>query len=181
MKNVFVNNHRVVDHRIHQRGASLLEGIAYLGIAAIVILGAVSLLGSAFGSAQSNQSVEEVVSIRTAVRKLYSGQTYAAGDLTPTLMNARALPGSLRPNAANNAVTNTWGGAVVVTGAGATFTVTYNAVPEDVCVNMISGATGWTQITANANGNPVVAFPVTAAAADGLCVAGPNVIVFTAV
>jgi hypothetical protein len=180
MKNVFVNNHRVVDHRIHQRGASLLEGIAYLGIAAIVILGAVSLLGSAFGSAQSNQSVEEVVSIRTAVRKLYSGQAYAAGDITATLMNARALPGSLRPNAANNAVTNTWGGAVTVVGAGATFAINYIDVPRDVCVNMISGATGWTQITANANANAIIAFPATAAAANGICAAAPNSIVFTA-
>ena len=54
-----------------QRGASLLEGIAYLGIAAIVVLGAVSLLTGAFGSAKANQTTEEVVAIRTSVRKLY--------------------------------------------------------------------------------------------------------------
>ena len=51
-----------------QRGASLLEAIAYLGIAAVVVLGAVSLLNGAFGSAKSNQTNEEVVALRTPVR-----------------------------------------------------------------------------------------------------------------
>ncbi|MBC7413962.1 MAG: pilus assembly protein, partial [Herminiimonas sp.] len=50
---LITRNYRVNESR--QRGASLLEGIAYLGIAAIVILGAVSLLTGAFGSAQSNR------------------------------------------------------------------------------------------------------------------------------
>lgn len=182
MKMASFKKQRVVNHRINQRGASLLEGIAYLGIAAIVILGAVSLLASAFGSAQSNQSIEEVVSIRTAVKKLYSGQAYGAGDITGTLITARALPGSLRPNADNTAVTNSWSGAVTVVGAadGSTFAITYTLVPQDVCVNMISGATGWSQISGAANANAIIAFPATPAGANLVCGAATNTIVFTA-
>ena len=47
MKHTVIHRRIAVTYR-HQRGASLLEGIAYLGIAAIVILGAVSLLTGAF-------------------------------------------------------------------------------------------------------------------------------------
>ena len=80
-----------------QRGASLLEGIAYLGIAAIVVLGAVSLLTGAFGSAKANQTTEEVVAIRTAVRKLYIGQTYPVGSLVR--LSSERLAVILEPDA----------------------------------------------------------------------------------
>lgn len=85
-----------------QRGASLLEGIAYLGIAAVVVLGAVSLLGGAFSSAKSNQATEEAVAMRTAVRKLYIGQSYPVESLVPTLIAANAIPSTLAKNNADN-------------------------------------------------------------------------------
>lgn len=168
-------------HRLaRQRGASLLEGIAYLGIAAIVVLGAVSLLTGAFGSAKANQTTEEVVAIRTAVRKLYIGQAYPVGSLVANLITANAIPNTLaRPTAAT--LSNSWGGAVTVAGTATGFTVTYNAVPQDVCVNMVSGASGWTQIDQGGN-NAITAFPVTVANATTLCsVAGAagNAVTFT--
>ncbi|CAN7527439.1 type 4 pilus major pilin [Duganella sp. Dugasp56] len=161
-----------------QRGASLLEALAYLGIAAVVVLGAVSLLTSAFGSAKSNQSSEEVVALRTAVHKLYLGQTYPAGNLLPTLLTANAVPATLTRGAAN-AVTNSWAGAVTVTGNTSTFTVTYNGVPQDVCVGMVSGANGWSQIDQGGNA-PITTFPATAAAAAAVCAnAAGNSVTFT--
>jgi hypothetical protein len=162
-----------------QRGASLLEGIAYLGIAALVVLGAVSLLTNAFGSAKANQTVEEVVALRTAVRKLYTGQVYTNGDLLPDLVRANAIPNTL-VRAGNN-VTNSWAGEVDIAGNGAgLFTITYFAVPQDVCMSVVSGANGWTQIS-NANAaNAIIAFPVTAANAATACAAAANTLVFTA-
>ena len=82
-------------HVGRQRGAPLLEGIAYLGIAAIVVMGAVSLLTGAFSSAKSNQANEEVVGLRTAVRKLYMGQTYPTANVVANLIAAKAAPGTL--------------------------------------------------------------------------------------
>jgi hypothetical protein len=58
-----------------QRGATLLEAIAYLGIAAIVVIGAIALLNGAFSSASSNQTAEQVTAIQTGIKKLYMGQT----------------------------------------------------------------------------------------------------------
>jgi type II secretory pathway pseudopilin PulG len=167
-------------YRYRQRGASLLEGIAFLGIAAIVILGAVSLLSSAFSSAQSNQSTEDLVAMRTAVHKLYSGQSYPDG-IAPTLIAAKAVPGSLKVNSASGTIANTWGGAVTVTGAadGATFTIQYAAVPQDVCINMVSGANGWTKVDNNGQAT-TTSFPVTAAVASVVCADTANTLNFTA-
>ncbi|MEC5215866.1 Tfp pilus assembly protein PilW [Actimicrobium sp. GrIS 1.19] len=152
-----------------QRGASLLEGIAYLGIAAIVILGAVSLLTGAFSSAQSNRVSEEIVSIRTGVKKLYSSQSsgYGTADLNATLVSAKVFPSTLTATAAG-AATNSWGGSVTVTGATSTFNIVYTGVPQDVCINALSGATGWASITGNANA-AITTFPVTPADAAAAC------------
>lgn len=163
-----------------QRGASLLEAIAYLGIAAIVILGAVSLLTGAFSSAQSNQAGEEVTAIRTAVRKLYLGQGYGTVSLNQTLKTAGAFPGTLAVTATGTA-TNVWGGNVVVTGSTGTFTIAYPGLPQDVCLATLVGASGWQSI-----GSPgtaaITTFPVTPGAAATACnvsTAGGNSLTFT--
>lgn len=176
-------------HRFHpnaQRGASLLEGIAYLGVAAIVVLGAVSLLTNAFSSAQTNRAAEEIISIRTGVKKLYMGQaaSYGTADFTASLITARVFPSTLAPNGTNTAITNSWNGAVTVTGTngGSTFALTYNAVPRDACINLVSGASGWTRIDQGGL-NPITTFPATPAQAAAVCsvdTAAGNAISFTA-
>jgi hypothetical protein len=164
-----------------QRGASLLEGIAYLGIAAIVVLGAVSLLTGAFGSAKSNQMTEEITALRTAVRKLHMGQAYPA-DAVPVLSNANAIPNTLVVNRTANPITmtNSWAGAVTITNNAGRFDITYPNVPRDVCMAVVSGANGWFQISNAAAANAVTAFPATTANATTLCANATNTLVFTA-
>jgi hypothetical protein len=171
-----------LSHRLHsQRGASLLEGIAYLGIAAIVVLGAVSLLTTAFGSAKTNQSTEELISLRTGAKKLFAGQSYPAGDMLGSMITANAQPASLVVNktAVPPTANNTFGGAVTVVGATTSFKITYNSVPQDVCVGMVSGANGWTQID-QGGANTITTFPATAAQAATVCGNATNSISFTA-
>jgi type II secretory pathway pseudopilin PulG len=167
--------------RLHrQRGASLLEAIAYLGVAALVVLAAVSLLQNAFGSARSNQTTEEITGLRTNVRKMYAGQSYDDAAMLANLVTAKAIPGTLSV-AADKTIKNTWGGAVTVAKVDAgTFKITYASVPQDVCMNVVSGATGWTQIDDGTGNNPITAFPAAAASAATLCNADKNTIAFTA-
>ena len=167
--------------RLHrQRGASLLEAIAYLGVAALVVLAAVSLLQNAFGSARSNQTTEEITGLRTNVRKMYAGQSYDDAAMLANLVTAKAIPGTLTLGA-NNAITNTWGGAVTVAKVdAASFRSTYASVPQDVCMNVVSGATGWTRIADGTDAHPITVFPAAAASAAALCTAASNTIAFTA-
>ena len=147
-----------------QRGASLLEGIAYLGIAAIVVLGAVSLLTGAFSSAQSNRVAEEVISIRTGVKKLFMGQSVGYGadgtDLLPVVIAAKVMPTTITVTGAGAAgvASNSWAGAVTIASVGGNkFSITYAAVPVDACINILSGASGWDSITAG--GGVISVFP----------------------
>lgn len=167
-----------VSQKSSQRGASLLESIAFLGVAAIVILGAVALLMSSFGSANTNRAQQEITSIRTGVKKLYMGQSasYGSGDLTGALVNARVFPSTLAVDN-SGVVLNAWNGGVSVSGATANFSITYDKVPRDVCVNLVSANGDW--IGVNVNGTDI-GVPTSPASADAACQAGDNSIVWTA-
>ncbi|MCA1325641.1 type 4 pilus major pilin [Herbaspirillum sp. alder98] len=158
-----------------QHGASLLEGIAYLGIAAIVVMGAISLLTGAFSSAKSNQANEEVIGLRTAVRKLYMGQTYPTTGIPQALQSAKAAPGTLAAD--GTTLKNSWGGTVAIVGANNGFTIAYPSVPQDVCVSMISGANGW--VTIKVNTADISAFPASVEDATANCTLTSNSITYT--
>lgn len=174
MNTMNMNRLQSVPFPAKQRGASLLEGIAYLGIAALVILGAVSLLTGAFASAQSNRGMEEISAIRTNVKKLYMGQanSYGTSDITVALNSASVFPTTLAFNKTASTMTNTWGGDVTVTGVNNNeFMIEYTNVPTDACINMISGATGWVSI-AQKGGSPAPSNPVSPSDAATVCANG---------
>ncbi|HEX6705203.1 MAG TPA: type 4 pilus major pilin [Albitalea sp.] len=164
--------------RSRQRGTSLLEGIAYLAIAALVILGAIALLVSAFSGANSNRTQSELSSIRTGVKKLYMGSasTYGSASLMPQLISSKVLPGTLTVDSSGGVI-NAWGGPVLVNGAGATFTISYGAVPQDICVQVVSGGGDWSAVSVNGAGVSVPSTPTQASAA---CTGSSNTVVWTA-
>ncbi|KVL09771.1 type 4 pilus major pilin [Burkholderia ubonensis] len=151
-----------------QRGASLLESIAYLGVAAIVIVGAIALLGSAFSSANTNRLAEELNAIQTGTKKLYMGQVnnYGNASLNANLIAAKVFPGTL-PTDSKDVVSNAWGGTVTVTGTGQTFTVTYTQVPRDVCINTLTAGGNWQ--SAKVGDKSTVTYPVSPSNATGAC------------
>jgi type II secretory pathway pseudopilin PulG len=162
-----------------QRGATLLEGIAFLGIAAFVILGAVWLLSSAFGGAQSSRAQEEIAALRTGVQKVYTGQTYDA-DMVASLITAKAVPGTLKQDANSGVIKNNWAGTVAIGSddSGASFKITYPNVPQDVCFNIVTGASGWQDIS---DGSTTIStFPVSTTAAQSICGSAANTLVFHA-
>jgi hypothetical protein len=160
-----------------QRGTSLLEGIAYLAIAALVILGAIALLVSAFSGANTNRTATELSSLRTGVKKLYMGNasSYGNASLLPELISSKVLPGTLSVN--GGAVVNSWGGQVLVDGVGPSFTITYGSVPQDVCVQVVSSGGDWNGVSVNGGALPVPATPAQAGAA---CGTNANTVVWTA-
>ena len=163
-----------------QRGASLLEGIAYLGIAAIVVIGAIALLRTAFGSANANTMLEQLSSMQTAARKLYmtTQGNYGTGVLNGPIIAAGAVPQGMSVSTQNSTITNAWGGAVTLTGATTDFTISYASVPQDVCVDALTGTTtGFTQVAVNTGA--AAATPISPAAATAACNATSNTITWT--
>lgn len=156
-----------IRYTARQRGASLLEGIAYLGIAAIIIIGAVSLLINAFGGADTNRLIQEVTAIRTSVKKLYMGQSasYSTNSLNSDLIAANAFPTTLAIS--GTSVSNAWNGSVDVIGATSQFKIIYASVPKDVCINALAAGSGWTEV--DVNSSSFTTFPITPSDAASAC------------
>ena len=171
---------RISKHR-NQKGATLLEALAFLGIAAIVIVGAISMFRSAQGSAQSNAMFQQLQSFRSAMKTLYGGQTNysntgaaGTGGLNQILINAKAVPDTLR--VAGAVINNAFSGVVTVDGQNIDYTVRFTAVPQEVCVK-VAPQTGssWEGLTINGNAEiSTAAGPVPVATASAQCVAGNN-------
>jgi hypothetical protein len=147
-----------------QRGASLLEAISYLGIAAVVIIGAIALLSTAFSSANTNAVSEQVSAIQSGVKKLYSGQSSNYSGLDNSVLAAAGVFPSTLAAASSGKVTNTWNGDVIVSGSGTTFTIQFTTVPQSVCVNAVSAGGGWTSISINGTDITLPATPADASA-----------------
>ena len=184
MKMQYHSRFNIVGHTVHQRGASLLEGIAFLGVAAIIILGAVSMLTSAFGSAQSNRALEDVTSVRTAVKKLFmTSAGYGTTSLINPLVAAKALPATLAVTtdaSGNSTLMNSFGGNVAVTGMTGQFQVVYDAVPNDACIALLTASSGWSTVQVD-TGNGTSQSPVPLTAATAACVGtGARTITFVA-
>jgi hypothetical protein len=145
-----------------QRGASLLEAISYLGIAAVVVIGAIALLSTAFSSANTNAVSEQVSAIQSGVKKLYSGQSSNYSGLDNTVLAAAGVFPSTLAAASNGTVTNTWDGTVTVTGSNTTFAIQFTSVPQSVCVNAVSAGGGWTSISINGTDITLPATPADA-------------------
>lgn len=163
-----------------QRGASLIESLSYLGVAAIVVGGAAMLISQAFGGANSNRAVQEIVSLQIETKKMFMGQQagYGTTNFNNVLIAGDKVPATLSVSGTST-ITNAWNGAVALSGAtsGSTFTISYAAVPQDVCVDMLTalGTQNWVGLTVNGT---VRSVPVTPANATTWCVSGGNTVMW---
>lgn len=163
-----------------QAGVTLMEMIAALAIIAIIIIGSLALYNAATSSQSSTQLVQDMTSVRAAVRQLWLGQGQygvAGGtNLNATLIASNKLPNTLRVNGA--VLTHVLNGTLTVTGFPAQFTIAVTNISADVCLTLLTNTTGWTQIQVGA-GAPIVALPIAPAVAAGACGGVTNTITFT--
>lgn len=123
-----------------QAGLTLLEAIAFLAIAGLVVGGALAMYSSASNSQSTGQTISEFQSVKASVKSLYAAPAgYGTVSVNGVLVSAKKVPSTL--TASGTTITNFWGGGVVVMGATTTFYVSYDAVPQAVCVGMLSGIT----------------------------------------
>lgn len=156
--------------RKRARGATLLEAIAYLSVAAIVTIGAVALFGVSFRGATAARLTDEINAIATNVRGLYSlagSGGYGALSMTD-LYHHGAFPGTLQGTQAgsNVTLTNAWNGAVTVTLNGNGLPVlTYTNIPKDVCAAVLVSSGNWVSLSVNNVAQPTTGLTAVQAAA----------------
>ncbi|HSY26602.1 MAG TPA: type 4 pilus major pilin [Burkholderiaceae bacterium] len=164
-----------------QAGMTLMEILASLAILASVVVGALTLFGSAQSSQTSTQTAKDLISFRTTIQQLFTGQGgYGAVALNTTLNVTGRVPASFSYNAANTNFNTSWGGSLSITGTSSNFTMTLTEVTEDICIALVTGlSSGWK--TVSVNGASASTFPVTLLAATtgaGACAAS-NTIIWT--
>ncbi|PLY99999.1 pilus assembly protein [Burkholderia sp. WAC0059] len=155
--------------RARQFGLTLLEAVAFLGIAAVVLVGTVAFIGHAATAASANHLALEVNAIETNLRSLFlangnGGYSALQQESTAALANAGVFPKSLQIGTSDGTTTvyNAWGGTVTV-GTGVAPSgdddympvVTYTNVPQDVCTRVLTMGGNWRYINVNDPSNAV--------------------------
>jgi len=124
------------------KGLTLIEVLLALGVAAIIIVGAIAFFSSAASAARVNQAQSEVQAFVASVNSLYVAQPNFAGLSGTVLDSAGKVPAGIRVSA--GVVRNPFGGTYTFDPAAfngaenAAFTVTMNNVPQSSCVEMLS-------------------------------------------
>jgi len=157
-----------------QRGASLIEALAFIIIALLVVAGGVAMWKMTSSGAQENSAINQIMAVQTSYRGLYTNQnSYGTGDITSIGVSSGAFPSDLKVS--GTTVTNGWSGSVVITGATTSFTISWANVPSSSCTKIASIKSDWQAVSINGTAQTI---PVTPAAAATACNAANNTIVF---
>lgn len=155
----------------HQAGMTLMELITALAIIAAVVVGALSLFGSANSSQNSTQMLKDLTAIRSAVQSLYMGQGgYGTASLNQTLITANKIPSTM--TVSGSTINTALGGTLTVTGNTSNFTMVITNLGADVCTSILTNSsTGWSSVKVNTS--PVITtFPVSPAVATAAAQCG---------
>lgn len=160
-----------------KKGFTLTEAAIVLGIVGL-ILGAIWVAaGSVYRNMRVATTTDQLLQIVQAIRSLHATQPAIdpalniinlsrAGGVPKDMMNDINTP---------TAITNVWGGAVVLTRESATeFTVTFEDVPNDACADLLTRNTGSgrdTGIVSAGSATDIAAadMPITVTTAIGEC------------
>lgn len=170
-----------------QRGVTLMELIAGLAVMAVIVVGALALFNAANNAQRGTQLTQDVTALRGAVTHLWMGQGgYGTGQLAPTLLAAGRVPGTLR-NVSGTLHHQT--GIIDILGAGQWYHVVVTGLTQAVCIDLLTGASGWIGVrtaTAYTPGTALATteistFPISPAVATGRCggAGNSNVVQFT--
>jgi hypothetical protein len=164
--------------RREQRGASLVEAVAFLGTATIVAMNAASMLGNATTDANALSVAQDAVVIQAGVRALGMMRGGGANLDLSALAAAERLPASLQIEP-DGTVLDRWGGQVAlgpVPGNPGLFMLAYPNVPGPVCVNTLASAgDNWVAIgVADSDAGLVAPADMNARLAGEACAGGPQ-------
>lgn len=141
-----------------QKGFTIFELIVGIGIFVAVAALVLGVAGPINTTMKSSKLTGELSTLQQKIHEVYNGQQDGyTGISAAELIKSKAYPTSL--NATTSTLTSPDGGVVTVSsddGGGASFTISYAAVPTGVCIaiiNKLSSAGGWNEI--DVGGSPI--------------------------
>ena len=156
-----------------QGGFSLVEILLVLGIIALLAIAAFIIFPQVQAANRANTEQSNITTMAAGIKNLY-GATRDYSTITPAiLIQAKIAPSSMYGNVAGaTELTSSWSQSVLVDPVGTTqFSITYSAVPSEVCTRLVPGllanfqavTVGGTTVTANNPGGVVGACAASAA------------------
>ena len=147
-----------------QAGASLVEAVLFLVIVVVILLGIFALFTGVFSSSKVQNEMNYTQTLAGDVESLYAtNHDYGTTDITATLVSTKNAPS---PMIVGTGLVNSWGGAVVVTGASSVFTISSANVPQKECGQLAQVAISPTAVTINGASQTL---PLTVAAVTAAC------------
>lgn len=127
----------------HTQGMSLVELLLVVGLAAIILAGMFVAYNKVQSTNAANTESTNISTLRAGIKNLYGTTSNFSGVNAQVLLNARAVPDSMR-TATGTTINNSFGGTVTVApatfaggGANNAFAITYPNVPVDVCAKLV--------------------------------------------
>lgn len=163
-----------------QRGVTLMELIASLAVMGVIVAGAVALYNSASSSEASTTMTKDLNALQSATKQIYNGQgSYGASgaNLNNILVTANKIPTTISVNKTvnPNTLTHRNNGTITVASTLTSFTITLTEIPVDVCIPLMTGASGWSSVKAG-SAAARTSFPIPPATAEADCKTGTTMI-----
>ncbi len=163
------------------RGLTLMEALLFLGLAAIVIVGAFALYNNGSSTVKMNQAKTQLQTYIGGVQSLYSAQNDYSTLTTALVINAGIAPSEAIDG---TALVGPWGTATTVTGNSSTpreFRVTFEGIPKDACTALLSASLiEQGTVFKMGVGSTLSTTEIDPAAANAMCASDANDVVFVA-
>ncbi|MEA9392189.1 type 4 pilus major pilin [Acerihabitans sp. TG2] len=152
----------------------ILAGIVILGGMLYAIMGRV---GTANESAGVNAEQGHIAMLSNGISgNLWTSSGYPTGDLYTYLKNNNLIPGDMTDT--GTGIKNSYGGAVLATGASTYYTISYSSVPKQACNKLsVQMSKSSTFSTTTVNGT-VLTGEVTPALSSTACNSDSNTLVW---
>ncbi|MEB0222040.1 type 4 pilus major pilin [Pseudomonas sp. AB12(2023)] len=165
--NVVTRNFKSLSRK--QSGATTMELLFYLIVAALILYAAVQGGFKLFSRQSNNTEQENVASLIINTRALKGNTGYGTSgtNLVPVLSTTDGIPNGM--TFTSGVPYNSWNGAVTVVSTGPSFTITYPTVPQDACVSLATRVAKNASITTKINSGTGVVGEISASSASTSC------------
>lgn len=162
-----------------QRGMTLLEGLAWMAIAGLVVAGALAMNAKGWLGNKEQKEMTHISAIISGAKQLQTVTGYgtAGTSLVAAMINGGLVPSDM--TVSGSTIVNRYGATVTVVSTGLGYTVTDPGLPASACMSLVTGISAMGDISTKMNSGTATTGPIAAAAASAGCNTASNTVAFT--
>jgi hypothetical protein len=163
----------------HQRGLTLLEGLAWMALAGVVVAGALAMNAKGWLGSKEQKEITHISAIVSGTKQLQSVSGYGSSgtNLVPALISAGLVPADM--TVSGTTIVNRYGGTVTVVSTGLGYTVTDPSLPAATCMSLARQISQVDGLTTKIGSGTAITTAVDTATAQTQCSGTTNTVAFT--